>query len=205
MNRSRLVLLLLSSALVVAAILLLMKERKPPSAVSSQTSAAEPEQAPVAQTTPAKPITPVTPAPAQAQPLVVPPGTTIAMPGGRDPNAPIPAAPRDQRIVRVHRSGEDGYVPPPKKITNEGMNAANAAIRPAIASCLSSASTVQFTLTMSGGRAKIQDPKLMDADRRPEDQACVAKALSGLTWNTPDPDGTTQVTMPLTSSSSSKN
>src|SRR5262245_33617096 len=119
MNRSRLVLLLLASALVAAAIFLLVKEKQPPP-VSSQSSAPETEKAPVAQTTPAKPITPVAPAPSQAQPVVLPPGTTVAMPGGRDPNGPIPAAPRDQRVIRDHRN-EVGYVPPPPKVTSEGV------------------------------------------------------------------------------------
>ena len=202
MNRSRLVLLLLAPALVAAAIFLLMKEKQP-SAVRSQPSAPEAEKAPVAESTPPKPITP-TPVPSQAQPVVLPPGTTVATPGGRDPNGPIPAAPRDQRVIRDHRN-EVGYVPPPPKVTSEGVQAASAAIRPAVASCLSGPTTVQFTVTMSGGRAQAQDAKLMDADRKPEDQACVAKALNGLSWNTPDKDGTSAMTIPLISSSSSKN
>jgi hypothetical protein len=203
MTRSRLVLLLLAPALVIAAIVLLMKEKQP-SAVGAPPNAAQPETTSGTPTTsPARPIAPAQPSKAPETAPVLPPGVTVARPGG-DPNAPIPAAPPDQRVIRDHRK-DPNYVPPPIKITADGMNAATAAIRPAVASCLSSATTVQFTLTMSGGRAQIADPRLMDADRKPEDQACVAKALSGLSWSTPDKDGSTQVTMPLTSSSSSKN
>jgi len=204
MSRSRLIVLLLAPALVAAVLFLLLKERRQPSPVRAQPSVPETQPpAPVAQNTPAKAITPV-PAPAQAQPVVLPPGTTVATPGGRDPNGPIPAAPRDQRVIRDHRN-EVGYVPPVPKVTSEGVQAASAAIRPAVASCLSGPTTLQFTVTMSGGRAQAQDPKLMDADRKPEDQACVAKALAGLSWNTPDKDGTSAMTIPLISSSSSKN
>ena len=201
MTGKRIAIALSGAALAVAVALLLLQARKPqePSAVSAQPSA--PEVTPDRSVP--KPIQPVQPTPGQIAPQqALPPGTTVATPGG-DPELPIQPAPRGQRIIRDHRGLNE---PPPQlKVTPQGMTAAGAAIKPAVASCLSGPVTLQFTLSMSGGRAQVQEPKLMNASAQPDVQACVEKALAKLTWNTPDPDGSTPVTMPLTSSSSSKN
>ena len=201
MNGKRIGIGLLGVALAIGVGLLAWQARKP----EPQTTAVEPAQPqPTPEpSTPPRPIMPA-PSPQTAPPLAqtVPPGTTIATPGG-DPDRAIQPAPRAERIIRDHRGL--GETPPPLKVTPQGMTAAGAAIQPAIASCLKGPATLQFTLTMSGGRAQVQEPHLMNAAQQPETQACIEKALAKLTWNTPDPDGTTPVTMPLTSSSNSRN
>jgi hypothetical protein len=201
MNGKRIAIGLLAVALAIGAGLLAWQARKPQPVAATETPApAEPQAAPDRSVP--KAIQPVAPAPAPVKPVVLPPGTTVATPGG-DPEQPIQPAPRGQRIIRDHRGL--GETPPPRKVTPQGWTAAGAAIQPAIASCLKGPVTLQFTLTMSGGRAQVQEPKLMNAAQQPDAQACIEKALANLTWNTPDPDGSTPVTMPLTSSSSSRN
>jgi hypothetical protein len=151
-------------------------------------------------TPPPAPIQAPAGAPGAAPPAPLAPNTTVAVPGG-DPNGAIPAAPRDQRIYRDHRN--TGETPPPIKVTPQGMSAAGAAIRPAVASCLSGPETLQFVLTMSGGRAQAREPRLMNADRQPDAQACIEKALAQLSWATPDKDGSTPVMLPILATSSS--
>jgi hypothetical protein len=202
MNGKRIAIGLLGVALAIGAGLLAWQARKPlPQTEAAETPAQpQPSGAPD-RSTPPRPIMP-SPQVETPKPVVVPPGTTIATPFG-DPNRGIPAAPRGQRIIRDHRGL--GEIPPQPKVTPQGWTAAGAAIQPAIASCLKGPVTLQFTLSMSGGRAQVQEPKLMNAAQQPDTQACIEKALANLTWNTPDPDGSTPVTMPLISSSNSKN
>lgn len=200
MNGKRIAIVILGAALV-AGVVLLFKSRKPAESTTPVAQQAPPPQGQPYQPPP-KPILPVATDGGAPRLLSVPPGTTIATPLG-DPNPPIPVAPRGERIIRDHRGQNDP--PPVLKVTPQGITAAGAAIKPAVASCLNGPVTLQFTLTMSGGRAQVQDPKLMNAAQQPEAQACVEKALAKLSWNTPDPDGSTPVTMPLISSSNSKN
>ena len=201
MNGRRIVIALLGAALVAGAVLL-WTSRKPaePTAPVAATETPQPQAAP--DRSMPRPIMPVATDGGAPKLLSVVPGATVATPLG-DPNPPIPAVPRGERIIRDHRGLNEP--PPVIKVTPQGISAAGAAIKPAVASCLKGPVTLQFTLTMSGGRAQVQDPKLMNAAQQPDAQACVEKALSSLTWNTPDPDGSTPVTLPLISSSNSKN
>jgi len=151
---------------------------------------------------PPRPTAKASPPPSPTESPRLPPNTTVARPGGpTDPDAPIRAAPLGQRVVRDHRETHEPR--PAIKVTPQGMTAARTAIGAAVASCLAGPETLQFVLQMRGGRAQAQSPRLVSADRQPEAQACVEKALAELAWNTPDPDGSTPVTMPIFGATSS--
>src|SRR5262245_58290629 len=132
MNKKRILLALLSAAVGVGELLILGEIHRPqPASTVTSTTEAEPQAAPDRSVP--KAIQPVEPQQVPVAPSPIPPGTTVATPGG-DPDQPIQPAPRGARIIRDHRGLNE--IPPTRKVTPQGINAASAAIGPAVASCL---------------------------------------------------------------------
>src|SRR5690349_14767535 len=102
MNSRRLIVAVLGLALVVGVVLIVRELRK--SQADSTVTKAQPpaDSSGIPDHSVPKPIQPVAPPQAKVAPLNLPPGTTVARPGG-DPEQPIPPAPRGERILRDHR------------------------------------------------------------------------------------------------------
>ncbi|HJZ86636.1 MAG TPA: hypothetical protein VKN99_15770 [Polyangia bacterium] len=211
----RIALLVMAIALALAAVTLLWQERRARTAPAGAQTAAGAQVAPAAPTAqaPAPSPTPAAPpiAPPAAQTPVrkllgpsgpIPAGSAIATPPGQEPRTPdgeeiIRPAPPDQRTVRDHRG--EPTVAPKRSFSSKGIDAAMAALRPAVAPCAPASSrvTLTFTLVSSGGSAQARDVHIVGAQLDAQAQTCVDKALAALSWPTPDGDGSDLVTMPL--------